>query len=515
VTTPPEYPSLPAFGDDRPRSLEHAVRRSSRVVVVVQIAAQIAGLGILAVLWRTLGTGPYGLVGMVAPLLALARIVITSGLDVVTIQQSEMSERQVSALFWVNQGLGLLCAAAIAASGPLVASFYRASELRWLTVAMAGTPVAFVLGTQHQALLQRKMRLAALALARFAAMLLGGAAGIGVALAGGGIWALVAQQYAELLSLALLVWTLEPWRPSLVLRGTGSRRLVRFGGHYMVAALMIYLVTNVDKVLVGFFLGTDPLALYGQAFNLAMKPLHVITTPILAVMFPALARAAGHAHEFASLLLGFFRFMALVMLPAGVGLAIVAPEAVRVLGGPQWAEAGPLLRILALLIPAQCFYQAAGSVLAAAGCARRLSLASVAGGAAWGAAFCLGLFWGRALDAPQPMASLYGISLGYTLGLIVVVLPAFLLLTLNTVHVSCRAWLDQLRPALWATLGMAALVGTCHGLFGRAAWWFGPLLPLPDALLLALELAVGVTSYAVFSRRAIGWFLRQAAGGKD
>ena len=62
---------------------------------------------------------------MVTPVLLLGQIMVASGLDMVTIQQVEVSDRQVSALFWLNQALGVGVALAIAASGPLLAWYYR------------------------------------------------------------------------------------------------------------------------------------------------------------------------------------------------------------------------------------------------------------------------------------------------------------------------------------------------------------------------------------------------------
>jgi len=487
--------------NDSPSSfaLADALRRTSRSVVAAQIASQVVSLGVLCVLYRQLGLHPYGLVGMVMPLLALVRIVVASGLDVVIVQQAEMSDQQVSALFWVSQALGWAMALVTAGCAPLVARFYGVPELTSVTLALAGTSVLFVLGFQHQALLQRRLRLATLAWSRLAALGLGGAAAIGLALAGLGVWALVAQQYVELVLLAGLAWWAEPWRPRRMLRGAGSRRLVGFGRHYLTSSLMAYLVTNVDKILVGRLLGEAALALYSQAFSLVMKPVHVLSTPLTGVMLPALSRAAANHRHYTALVLGFFRFIFLAMLPAGVGLALVAPEAMLVLGGPQWEKAGPILAVLALLVPLQTAHNALGSVLASAGQSKRLALASVAGAMVLGACFSLGLWLGSLAGSP-----LLGIALGYTLGMLLVVFPAYLAFALRSVRVPLWAWLAQLHPAAPATAAMALTVVATRWL-ACSLWDLGQR-PLA---LLAAEMLIGVATYAVFSRRAIGWFLRE------
>lgn len=484
-------------------SLNHLLRQSSRAVIVCQVASQVLALGVLAVLYRQLGPGPYGLLGMVIPWLLLVRILVASGLDVATIQHAELADPEVSGLFWTNQALGLVMAVITAACAPLLAWFYGVRDVAPLTVALSGTCVAAALGTQHQALLQRRMRLGTLAAVQLIGLAVGGLAAIAAAVARWGVWALVVQRYAELLAIAICAWTLEPWRPGLTLSSSRTSRLIRFGGHYTLSSLMFYLVANADKVLVGFFLGEVPLALYSQAFNLMMRPVHVVITPLTGIMLPALSRAASEPQQYRQLVLGFFRFIALAMLPAGVGLAIVAPEAMRVLGGPEWEPAGPILRALALAILVQGFFNALGSVLTSAGRPDRLATASVAIAAVLVAAFCIGIVLGA--QAGQPAL---GVALAYTLTMLLVVFPIYLHLALRTAGVAWRAWLGQLFPSAPAAVAMGLIVGACH-------WLFGHLLPLADLPLLAIELAVGAISYSMLARRDIRWFVRQGLKTND
>ena len=470
------------------------------MVIAAQVAAQVVTLGVLAVLYRLLGVEPYGLVGMVVPLLLLLRILMTGGLDVATVQQAELDHRQLSALFWMTQGLGVVMGAVTAACAPLLAWLYDVPELRGLTLALAGIAPATVLGTQHLALLQRRLRLGTVAVLRLVALALGGLAGIAAALAGWGVWALVVQQYAELLVLAAGAWVLEPWRPGLALRGTGARPLVRFGGHYTLSSLMFYVTQNADKVLVGCCLGPAALGLYSQAFGLMMKPVGVVMTPLAGVMLPALCRAAPDRRHYQTLVLGFFRFIALVMLPAGVGLMIVAPEAMRVVGGPQWEAAGPVLAVLAAAVLAQGFFNALGSVLVSAGRADRLFRASAVIAGVFLVAFVLGLRLGLLAGRP-----LVGVGMSYSLTMLLAVFPPYLAISLRTVGIGCGAWLGQLRTAAAATVAMGLIVAACHVVLGR-------VIGTSDMVLLAAELLLGTCSYALLARREIGRLLRLGLG---
>ncbi|NUQ64020.1 MAG: oligosaccharide flippase family protein [Pirellulales bacterium] len=478
-------------------NLSESLRRSSRAVAAAQVATQVVSLGVLSVLYRLLGLEPYGLIGMVLPVLALLRILVTSGLDVATIQQPELADSHVSALFWINQAGGIAVAALMAASAPWLVRFYTEPDLLWPTVALAGTLWLNVLSLQHLALLQRKLRLGAVAAIRLAALVLAGVAAIAAAAADWGVWALVLQQHVELVALAALAWAVEPWRPGLFVRGAEVGRLLRFGGHCTFGALMFGMIQNVDKILVACALPPQLVALYREPFNLMMKPVTVVITPLTGIMLPGLSRAADDPQQYRRLLLRFFRFIGLVMLPAGAGLAVVGPEVYEVLGGEPWKPAGSVLSVLALSILAQGFFIALGSVFTSSGHADRVSKASFAAAAVFTAMFVVGLIVSRRVGYP-----VLGMAWTYTLTLLVIVFPAYLFYALKTVHVRCRDWLVQFIVSAPAALGMALAVLVCRRLFLNALHW--PALPL-----LAAEVAVGVATYTLLAWRDIRWFLRE------
>jgi len=104
--------------------------------------AQIATLVALA---RLLPPQAFGLLAMVAAISALLDLVKEFGLSAATIQRSDITHAQVSALFWINASVGLLFAAA---AGRLMTSFLLgATRIDWsafAAVAGAFTAIAVI-----------------------------------------------------------------------------------------------------------------------------------------------------------------------------------------------------------------------------------------------------------------------------------------------------------------------------------------------------------------------------------
>ncbi len=479
-----ELPPLDAMAE----RLKRDIRRGSSAVFVAQVVSQLISLVVLAVLLRTLGLEPYGLLGMVLPVLALIRIFIYSGLDVAAIQEPLLDRQRASALFWINQFLGVLGTVIVAASAPWISWFYGREELVPLTIGLSGTMLVTTLGAQHQALLQRDLQLGRLSAIRVASQVIGGLAAVIAAWAGAGLWTLVVQQYAEPAALTVLSWIVTGWRPAFVLRGAGSRELLCFGGHYTVSAFLLYLMSHIDKILVGRFLGSQALALYYQAFNLAQKPVGLVVTPLTGVMLPALARARSDTALYRQYATRFLRFLNWIMVPCGIGLALVADETMAVLGGPRWSAAGPILRIFALMIPFQALFNVTGTIYASLGRADRMARACIPVTAVMCVAFLVTVIVaGASPHAVHILAWVY-----------------FL-----TFSVSVLAYTGY---AFWMSgLSFKSVLGTIHSI------WFGTLLMIiavlttrtafvlmrfqSDYLLLPGEIVAGMIAYFLGTRR--------------
>lgn len=496
MTTAPEPEDSASVASRGLGALKHQVRAGIGVVAATQIVSQLLSLIVLGVLYRLLGPDPFGLFGMVLPWLLFLRSFATWGLNVASVQRQDLSSGEASSAFWFNVSLAAVVSLATLAAAPAVAWFYREPELAWLTAALAGTSLVSALGMQHQALMERQLHWGRLAGARLLAQFAAGAAAIGIALYGGTVTALVAGQYAELLILAVAVWTLERWRPMLPGRGASITHLLGFGRAYTASGIAFTVLYNMDKVFIGRMLGEQALGLYGQAFNIAMKPAGVLTAPLTGIMIPALSRARNDLPAFTTMLVAFFRLAAVVSFPAGVGLAIVADETMRLLGDEPWWDAGPLLAVLAGVMLVQSFINIAGSVFASAGRADRLFY----GAAALAVGVIPGLAAGLALGYWIEWPTL-GVAIGYTGWLVVVLAPIYLSYCFKTVRVEPLVVFRALLPPLWAALLMGVVT------LGAKLWLISagvsPITRLP------ILMAIGGLSYAWFGRGEIRWFLGQ------
>ena len=160
---------------------------------------------------------------MVAVVTGFIAIFKDLGLSVATIQRTEINNEQISTLFWINVLLSLGIMLFTIVISPLIAWFYGESKLKAITIAYAAGFLFGGLVVQHEALLRRRMRFLALAVAEVVALVISIVVAITLALNGASYWALVFSQLTLGVIYGLAVWIACGWRPGLPVRNSGRQ----------------------------------------------------------------------------------------------------------------------------------------------------------------------------------------------------------------------------------------------------------------------------------------------------
>ncbi|HWO40081.1 MAG TPA: oligosaccharide flippase family protein, partial [Candidatus Acidoferrum sp.] len=239
---------------------------------LARICAQGAGfllrLASLMILARLLGPEDFGLVGMVTVFTGVLTLFRDFGLSSAAIQRTNVTDEQISTLFWINLLVGALLALLAVAMAPVIAAFYHEPRLFGVTVVLATGFLFNSAGVQHGALLQREMRFTALAVINTIGLIIGTVIAIAGAKAGYGYWSLVAMTLTLPITNTIGFWLATSWIPGLPHRRAGIRSMVRFGGTVTLNGLVVYVASNFEKVLLGRFWGADVLGIYGRSYQL-------------------------------------------------------------------------------------------------------------------------------------------------------------------------------------------------------------------------------------------------------
>ena len=336
-------------------------RRSVRATVATTAAAGLdftVRLGSVAVLARLVSPADFGVVMMAGAVVAVAEQFRDLGLSTATMQRPDLSEAEVTNLFWINAGAGALLALLLCAVSPLVAALLDDPRLIPIICALSLTLPVGGLAVQHQALLGRSLRLGRLATVRVAASIAATGLAVWLALRGAGCWALLWREVARAVLLTAGTWCLMPWKPGPPRDLAGIRPHLRFGANVLGSNLLGALAASCDRLILGGFAGPAAVGVYRQAAQLVATPTDQLLGPLYQVAQPALSRVQHEPERYRRGYARLLTLVSIVTMPVSLFLAVFAEEATLVLLGPGWSEAVPVVRILCI---AAVFRQSVGS----------------------------------------------------------------------------------------------------------------------------------------------------------
>ena len=332
---------ITATGEIKKRSI-----RGGAASVLGQGASTVLQIGTTLILARLLSPADYGLQAMVLTLVNFCSLFQDAGLSSATVQCQTLTDDQISTVFWINVGLGTFLTALVAAAGPFLASFYHDPRLLWLTVASASVFFFNSLAIQHRSMLNRLMRYTTNAKIAIAGTGIGSAIAIVMAALGCGYWSLICQNIGLSVVQTVGAWLALRWVPGKPRWTSEIRSILRYGGTVTLNGFVVYFAYNTEKILLGRYWGAGPLGLYGRAYQLSNLPVQQTTDSFAAVAFPSLSRLQNDPPRLIRAYLKAHSLVVSITVPAVIACALFADEIVRILLGPKWGGAVPIVRLL-------------------------------------------------------------------------------------------------------------------------------------------------------------------------
>ena len=142
------------------------------------------------VLARLLTPEDYGLVGIVTIFTALMYGIMDSGFSSALIRKQIVTNEDYNTLFLFNLAVSIFLYALLFLGAPWIALFFERPQLLSLVRVMGGILILQSLCIVHETILKRNIDFKTRTKASFTSAIISGSVGIGMALAGYGVWSL-------------------------------------------------------------------------------------------------------------------------------------------------------------------------------------------------------------------------------------------------------------------------------------------------------------------------------------
>ena len=191
--------------------------------------AQLVSFAVAVVLARILDPAEYGPITKVAVFTAILLVFVDSGMANALIQKKDPDDLDFSSVFWFNLSFGVLLYALLFLFAPLIARMYHDARLTPTLRVLGLTLVVAGVKNVQQAYVSKTLQFKRFFFATLGGTLFSAALGIGMALRGFGVWALVAQQLSNVAVNTVILWFTVGWRPKRLFSLERLRGLLRYG----------------------------------------------------------------------------------------------------------------------------------------------------------------------------------------------------------------------------------------------------------------------------------------------
>lgn len=444
---------------------------------------------------RLLAPEQFGMLAIMLVFVNVGNVVVQSGLNTALIQASDATEDDCSTVFWFSLAVSLALYAAVFLAAPSIAAFYAMPGLTWPLRALALLLVVNAYNAIQIAVITRDLELRKVFNATVASSLASAAVGIGCALAGAGVWALVAQQLSyQVVNCAVHAAQIS-WRPRAVFDAARARVLFAFGWKLLASGLLDQGYQSLSDLLIGRVFSPAQLGLVSQGKKYPAAIGSMLDGAIQPVMLSAVSRVQDDVPRVRALVRRGLKTSTFLLVPSMTLFAIASPALVPALLGPQWSACIPFMQVYCLvyaLLPVHTTNLQALNGMGRSDLFLKLELVKKAVGVAW------------ILVATFAIGDVYVLVLGYVAtGVLSSVINAW-----PNRRVIGYPYGDQLRdiaPAVLLTAAAAAVAALAVPLTGLAG--------LPLALAQAAAFALVYLGLAAALRvEALEYLVRTARG---
>lgn len=439
----------------------------------------VRGLGLIStvILARLLVPADFGLVAMATSVVAFLELATSFSFDVPLIQKQETERKHFDTAWTLNlifySGLTVLL---IALAHP-AAAFYQEPRLTDVIYVLA---IGFLVkGFENigVVLFRKELDFRKDFILMFTRKALSVLVAVPLAFYLRSYWALVTGIVVSNIAGVVLTYLLHPFRPRLSL--AAAKEMLNFSKWLILNNAFGFLRLRSPDFVIGRISGSSSLGLFNIAFEISTLPTTELVAPINRAVFPGYAKLASDIEKLKQSYFDVLAIVALVALPAAFGISAIATPLVDLFLGDKWADAAPLIALLAVFGGISALQSNSASVFFARGKPHLVSVVALCN---------IGLLLGSAI----PLAIAYGpigVAFAYVGSYSLVAPVAFYLVTREV-----GSGLAAVGGVLWRP------ILACSVMYAAVRYTNSLLMPesLAVAGRLTVLVAVGAVVYASF-----------------
>ncbi|TFV90287.1 lipopolysaccharide biosynthesis protein [Oxalobacteraceae bacterium OM1] len=313
-----------------------------------------AGLQIVTqiILARLLGPGEYGIFAIAAIVLSFSRFFSDIGISYGLIQKKTVSDDDIRFVFTWQIIMGTTVGVGVFLLSEPLAHFFN--EPRLVDVLHVAAVICLIgaMTSPSMNLLKRELDFKSIQTSQVSAYIVGYViVAIPLAVAGLHVWSLIAAFIVNELMVFVLLYRRTRHPIGILFWQREDNQLLGYGLRVFATNILNWIISNVDRVIIGRFFPASQVGLYSVSYNLVSSPTLLVIGVVQSALFSTSAKVQDDFDRLRKALLTMIGAVTLLLFPVFAGIAAVSDTLMLTLYGPSWLDASVLLRAVALAMP--------------------------------------------------------------------------------------------------------------------------------------------------------------------
>ena len=310
--------------------------------------AQLIQFVVTIILARMLMPEDYGVIALINVVISILNVFVNCGLGIALIQKKDADDIDFSTVFYTNIVFCTALYLILFFAAPGISRFYNVPAMTMLIRALGLTLIISGVKNVQSAYVSRNMIFKRFFFATLGGTIGSAIVGIGMAILGFGVWALVTQSLFNNTVDTIVLWVTVKWRPKKRFSFERLKGLFSYGWKMLASSLLDTVYNNIRTLIIGKLYSSADLAYYNKGKAWPNLFIENINSSIDSVLLPTMSKEQEHTERVKNMTRKAIKTSTYVMAPFMMGLAFIGEPLVRVVLTEKWLPSVPYMSIFCI-----------------------------------------------------------------------------------------------------------------------------------------------------------------------
>lgn len=300
------------------------------------------------VLTRLLSADEFGIMAMVMVVITLAGIFMDMGFNRAIIQHQEVSELQLSTVFYINAAAAVLLMLLCFFSAGPVAVFYKQPLIKPVLEVASLSFLLNGLNLVPSSLIYKHLKIKTNSIITLVASVVSGIIGIVMAWLGYGVWSLVFQSLISSFIILVFNFIYAHWMPARQFSAASIKPLWHYGSRMFASGLLDRIYSRLDSLIIGKLYSANILGYYYRAQSVESFVKTFSAGGIMGSLFPYIAKHQNNRQHLKDIYVKYLHIISFVSAGFCACLFLLSIDIFDLLFTSRWQYAAELFQLMML-----------------------------------------------------------------------------------------------------------------------------------------------------------------------